>query len=230
MDQDKSQKPKVHTRFTAPDYARAALISIDVQRDFLDDGAFAITGTSAAIPAMRAVLSYFRTHARPIVHVVRLYEEDGSNVDLCRRHLVDGGFVPVRSESPGSQLAPELLPSAAPLDSAVLLKGGFQLLSTSEWALYKPRWGAFYQTSLEQHLRQLGVSTVVFVGCNFPNCPRASIYEASERDFRVVAVKDAISGMYERGVAELENIGVSVVTSDELISGISCESHAVRRD
>ena len=75
---------------------------------------------------------------------------------------------------------------------------------------------AAVKTSLERHLRELGVSTLVFVGCNFPNCPRASIYEASERDFRVVAVTDAISGMYDRGVAELENIGVSVVTSDEL--------------
>jgi nicotinamidase-related amidase len=204
------------SRFTAPDYARAALISIDLQRDFLDNGPFAVTGTSAVIPAICRVVSCFRTRAQPIFHVVRLYEEDGSNLDVCRRHLVDDGSIPVRSGSAGSQLAPELLPSAATLNSAVLLKGSLQLLSTNEWALYKPRWGAFYQTSLEGHLRALGVSTLVFVGCNFPNCPRASIYEASERDFRVVAVTDAISGMYDRGVAELENIGVSVVTSDEL--------------
>ncbi|WP_459872860.1 hypothetical protein, partial [Endothiovibrio diazotrophicus] len=50
--------------------------------------------------------------------------------------------------------------------------------------LYKPRWGAFYRTSLESHLRGLDVSTLVFSGCNFPNCPRTSIYQASERDFR----------------------------------------------
>ncbi len=34
------------------------------------------------------------------------------------------------------------------------------------------------------------------------------MYEASERDFRVVCVEDAISGMYDQGRRELDNIGV----------------------
>ena len=55
-----------------------------------------------------------------------------------------------------------------------------------------------------------------FLGCNFPNCPRTSIYEASERDFRVVVVEDAISGIYERGKEELRNIGVTIATAEEV--------------
>lgn len=82
--------------------------------------------------------------------------------------------------------------------------------------MYKPRWGAFFETPLEDHLRGHGVSTIVFCGCNFPNCPRTSIYEASERDFAVVLADDAISGLYERGRHELENIGVGVMPSTEL--------------
>jgi nicotinamidase-related amidase len=76
--------------------------------------------------------------------------------------------------------------------------------------MYKPRWGAFYDTDLEQHLRESGSNTLVFAGCNFPNCPRTSIYEASERDFRIVLVSDAISGLYDRGIAECRSIGVHV--------------------
>ncbi len=75
-------------------------------------------------------------------------------------------------------------------------------------AIYKPRWGAFHGTRLEEHLRAAGVDTLVFCGANFPNCPRTSIYEASERDFRVVLARDALSGLYERGEAELAGIGV----------------------
>jgi hypothetical protein len=56
----------------------------------------------------------------------------------------------------------------------------------------------------------------VFVGCNFPNCPRTSIYEASERDLQVVAVEDAISGLYPRGVEELRRIGVEVLDAAEI--------------
>jgi hypothetical protein len=86
--------------------------------------------------------------------------------------------------------------------------------------LYKPRWGAFYETSLEEHLRERGASTLVFCGCNFPNCPRTSIYEASERDFRVVLAADAISGLYERGREELTNIGVGLMETAEVVASV----------
>lgn len=42
------------------------------------------------------------------------------------------------------------------------------------------------------------MTTLVFCGCNVPNCPRTSIHQASERDFRVVLAQDAISGLYDR--------------------------------
>jgi isochorismate hydrolase len=77
------------------------------------------------------------------------------------------------------------------------------MLGTEEVAIYKPRWGAFYQTPLEEYLREREVSTLVFSGCNFPNCPHTSIYEASERTFGVVLAEDAISGLYDRGKQEL---------------------------
>ena len=106
------------------------------------------------------------------------------------------------------------------LDAALLLAGRPQSLGAHEVAIYKPRWGAFYRTPLEKYLRERGISTVVFAGCNFPNCPRTSIYEASERDFRVVAIRDAISGLYERGERELLNIGVQLLTAEEVTSSV----------
>jgi nicotinamidase-related amidase len=102
------------------------------------------------------------------------------------------------------------------LDAGLLLDGGVQELGRKEVAIFKPRWGAFYRTPLEEHLRGQGVSTIVFAGCNFPNCPRTSIYEASERDFRVVLVRDAISGLYERGEQELAGIGVRLMSAAEV--------------
>jgi nicotinamidase-related amidase len=87
-----------------------------------------------------------------------------------------------------------------------------------EWIMYKPRWGAFYNTLLEKHLRDLGVNTVVVCGCNFPNCPRTTIYEASERDFRAVLVKDSTSALYDTGLHELKSIGVSLMSTDECMT------------
>jgi hypothetical protein len=60
----------------------------------------------------------------------------------------------------------------------------------------------------------MGEDYTAFAGCNFPNCPRTSIYEASERDFRIVVIDDAVSGLYDRGRAELEGIGVRVMPEE----------------
>jgi nicotinamidase-related amidase len=88
--------------------------------------------------------------------------------------------------------------------------------------MYKPRWGAFYDTKLDQHLRESGSNTLVFAGCNFPNCPRTSIYEASERDYRIILVSDAVSGMYERGIEECRAIGVSVRDASQTLDWLAC--------
>jgi nicotinamidase-related amidase len=97
----------------------------------------------------------------------------------------------------------ELKPSFdTKLDSNLLLSGQLQQIGPKEWIMYKPRWGAFYNTLLEKHLQDLGVNTVVVCGCNFPNCPRTTIYEASERDFRTVLAKDGTSALYDTGLQE----------------------------
>jgi nicotinamidase-related amidase len=208
-------------RYTAPDFHSCALVTIDTQRDVLDGAPLEISGTSAALPRIRQLLEAFRLAERPVVHVVRLYQRDGGNVDPCRRAAVEGGAEILIAGTDGAELAAELLPQAdATLDHARLLSGALQPLGPREVAMYKPRWGAFYETELEAHLHVLGVSTVVFCGCNFPNCPRTSIYEASERDFRVVLASDAVSGLYERGERELAGIGVSLMQSDEIAASV----------
>ncbi|MFE6858257.1 cysteine hydrolase family protein [Nocardia sp. NPDC057668] len=207
--------------YLTPHASSSALVLIDVQRDFYDDDAPArIEGTAAALPAMTELVNLFRRHGRPIVHVVRLYRRDGSNVDVVRRHAVESGAEIAAPGSEGSQIAPELLPGPVELDPERLLAGQFQAVGPGEHVMYKSRWGAFYDTGLEEYLRAGGIDTVVFAGCNFPNCPRTSIYEASERDFRIVLVSDAISGLYPRGADECRAIGVRLRTVAETAAWI----------
>ena len=208
-------------RYTDPIWSASALITIDTQRDTLDGGPLEVPGTSAALPKLHRLLGAFRQHGRPIVHVVRLYKGDGSNVDLCRREAVEQGSKILLAGSLGSELAPELLPQEdVRLEPVFLLGGGVQSIAHREVIIHKSRWSAFYGTPLEVHLAQHRSSTLVFCGCNFPNCPRASIYDASARDFRVVAVEDAISGFRERDRGELLNIGVSVATTEEVVRAV----------
>jgi nicotinamidase-related amidase len=201
------------------------MLTIDVQRDFSLPGApLEIPGTMDAVPRIRRLLDAFRAAGGLIVHVVRLYQEGGSNVDPVRRAAVESGARMAAPGSDGAELLDELKPDPAlRLDAESLLQGKFQRLTDSEFVMYKPRWGAFYGTSLEGFLRERGVDTIVLAGCNFPNCPRTTIYEASERDFRIVAVVDAISGAYDRGIQELRNIGVLALTTDQCLAWFAGE-------
>ena len=205
-------------KFTQPHLANSVLITIDTQNDFTLPGAPAfISGTQDVVPNMLRLLKVYRAHALPIVHVVRLYQRDGTNVDLCRRRLIEEGVSIVIPETEGAELVTALKPDhRIKLDSAKLLSGNFQQIGQSEFVMYKPRWGAFYQTELERFLNNLGCDTLVFCGCNFPNCPRTSIYQASERDYRIVLVKDAISQLYPKGEEEMDKIGVKLMTADSI--------------
>ncbi|MDX3109638.1 hypothetical protein ACIBO5_41075 [Nonomuraea angiospora] len=61
------------------------------------------------------------------------------------------------SEAPYGVLPPD----APPLKAGLLLAGEPQPLGEREVALFKPRWGAFYRTRLEELLRGWGVDTLV---------------------------------------------------------------------
>lgn len=212
----------VHTR---PDYTRAALITIDVQNGTLDGGTFEIPGTSAILPSIGRLCSVFRQTGRPIFHVVRIYTPDAADADRCRRTtLLSGGRLLLKG-STGCRLADALLPDPGiHMHEDLLLAGGVQSIGPDEHLVFKPRWGAFYRTPLESLLRRQNISTLVFCGCNFPNCTRASIYQASERDFRIAAVVDAISTITPPDVVWLENIGVHTVTTETACRHLNTQS------
>jgi nicotinamidase-related amidase len=193
------------------------LITIDTQQDTLDGQPFEIEGTTAAAAALGDLCQAYRAAGLPIVHVVRLYLADGSNAEPFRRDVVRASPV-LRPGTPGRLLAPTL--TTAELDDDALLAGQAQAIGADEWILYKPRWGAFYGTSLEAMLRDRELATIVLGGCNFPNCPRATIFEASERDFEVLVLDDATSGFDERARTELAGIGVTAVTAGEVRSAL----------
>ena len=209
--------------YTTPEPERSALVTIDVQEDFARPGAPGeVRGTWERLPAIGRLLDAYRKRGLPIVHAIRLYLTDGANADLCRRESIEHGHHLVAPGSAGAELCEAIRPPVAPgLDGPLLLSGKLQALARKEWAMYKPRWDAFFETPLEEHLRTLGVTTVAIAGCNFPNCPRATVYGASMRDFRIVIISDAVSRVYDQGLAELRAIGVATMSSQEYLATLS---------
>jgi nicotinamidase-related amidase len=206
--------------FTTPHFESSALLVIDTQVDFLDEGVSPITGTSDRLPEMIRLVETYRSAGRPIVHVIRLYV--GDDVDPVRRAAIRDGAPIVRPGSAGAQIAPSLLPDPdGELDSDALLAGELQMVGPNEAVMWKPRWSAFYRTPLDDHLRDLGIDTVVVAGCNFPNCSRATIFDASERDYRVVVAQDATSQVTADRLADAVELGVCAMSTEAVVSEVA---------
>ncbi len=201
--------------YCVPHKGTAALLTLSAQQDFLRSGSpFRASGAHRVLPALARTVRGFRAQGAPLFHAVRLYRPDGSNVDACRRQAVEEGLRVFMPGTMGVELLDEVRPDAAMrLDAPGLLDGGFQALGEAEWAFYRPRWGAFHDTALETRLRALGITTLVVCGFNFTTALRATIYEASARDFRIVLVSDAIGNGSEAAVQELARIGVYLMPS-----------------
>lgn len=208
--------------YTQPEWDRSALLVIDVQNDFVDEhGALPVAGTREAVGAMTSILDAFRGARRPIAHVIRLYVPGGSDTDLPRRAAIESGLEVVAPGTAGSQIPDELRPGDTALDAEKLLAGQPQQLGPDEIALYKPRWSAFHRTVLHEWLRQRDVTTIVVAGCNLPNCPRATLFDASNHDYRTVLVTDATSQVTEDRLADLELIGTNLATAREVAERVA---------
>jgi nicotinamidase-related amidase len=203
---------------SGPQWNRSALLTIDVQNDFVLPSSTRVFGTLERIPAISRLVQAFRESQRPIVHAVRLYEADGSNAEPCRRRSIreQGSYVVPNSK--GAELVADLNPNPdCHLDSSSLYAGSLQEVGALEWAMYKPRWDAFYATRLEEHLHIHDINTLVVCGCNLPNCPRATLFGASARDFHTFLIQDATSQVTSERLFDLSLIGTIVLDVERTI-------------
>lgn len=197
-----------------------ALLTVDLQRDFaLPDSPVRSSGVGAHTPNIKQLIEGFRAAGKPILHGVRLYRPDGSNVDLCRRGAVEEGLRVLMPGTRGAELWDCIKPSdTVRLDAEALLAGETQEIAPYERVFYKPRWGAFYGTRLQEELGRLGISTLVVCGCNFPTGTRATVYEASARDFRVVVASDAVCDASDEALKELGRLGVYQMSTEACLA------------
>lgn len=208
------------TDYTELHPGRAALLVIDMQSDFID-GVMSVPGTAEVVSALSSVIDAFRRAGRPIVHVVRYYPPGGSDVDTVRRSLIESGARIAVPGTPGTSIPVALTGGREiRLDPARLIGGRFQDVGPAEVVMYKPRWSAFHRTPLHDWLTAADVDSVIVAGCNLPNCPRATLFDASARDYRTGLVVDAVSGVTRERLDDLALIGVNLIATDELTSAL----------
>lgn len=170
------------------------LIIIDMQKDFV-----ALSPLIAqAIPPIQEVLEMFREAELPIIHVIREYEKDLSNVEWVRIDQFKKGNTLVIKGTDGAKIVDELLPEG------------------EEPTIVKSRFSAFFKTGLDNHLKDEKAFTLIITGTQTPNCVRETVMDAISLDYEVILIKECTASqtkeVQEANLKDMENLGVPVLS------------------
>ena len=150
------------------DPGRTALIIGDMQNDFVKDGGtLVVPSARGTIPAIRNLLDLARGSGMRVVFVQDTHADGDPEWEIWGEHC--------REESWGWQVVDELAPRE------------------DEATIRKPRYDAFYGTSLEHLLRLWGIDTLIVCGTVANICVHYTASSAAMRWFKVVVPKDCIS-------------------------------------
>jgi nicotinamidase-related amidase len=206
------------------DTETAALVIIDMQRDFLEPGGFGaslgndVSLLRAAVAPCRDMLGAARRLDLLVIHTREGHRPDLSDApphkvqrgDPDKRIGARGpmGRILVRGE-PGHDIVAELYP----------LPG--------EPVIDKPGKGAFYQTDLELMLRNRAIDTLFVAGVTTEVCVNTTVREANDRGFRCIVLSDCCASYFpefhQAGLAMIKAQGGifgSVAASGPLVGGL----------
>ena len=173
--------------------SEAALVIIDMQRDFIEPGGFGeslgnnVALLSAIVPACQAVLAAWRKSGGLVVHTREAHRPDLSDCPPAKRdrgspRLRIGDVGPMGrilvAGEPGNQIIPELAPRPG------------------ELVIDKPGKGAFYATPLQNLLQQAEVTHLVFIGVTTEVCVQTSMREANDRGYDSLLLEDCTESYF----------------------------------
>ena len=177
---------------------KTALLIIDMQNDFVLEGApMQVQGGLDIIDNVKKVLSLFREHDAPVVHVIRSHDASGEDVEITRKETFSKTPFTVPG-TPGKEVVDALKPLAG------------------EKVVEKKRMSGFFNTSLDAELRSLGVEMVVVAGVQTPNCVRATAFDAVAYNYETYLVEDATAAqtpeIHSSNVLDMKNVGIKIIS------------------
>ena len=170
-----------------------ALVVIDMQRDFAEEGGFGaslgndVSRVTRIVPDVKRLIEGFRAAGLPVIHTMECHRPDLSDLPPAKRNRGaptlrigdDGpmGRILIAGE-PGTAILPEL----APVDGEIVIE--------------KPGKGAFYATPLGDILKDKGISQLVFAGVTTEVCVQTTMREANDRGYECVLVEEATESYF----------------------------------
>jgi biuret amidohydrolase len=188
---------------------RAALLIIDMQRDFVDRGGFGealgndVSLLRKTIPPTQRVLAACRTAGVFVVHTREGHRPDLSDLSPAKkaraRFIGDPspmGRILVRGEH-GHDIIDELKPEAG------------------EPVIDKPGKGAFYATDLDAILKSRNVSQLIVCGVTTEVCVNTTVREANDRGYDCLVLEDCVGSYFP----EFQEAGLAMIKAQGGIFG-----------
>ena len=202
------------------DPAHAALLIIDMQRDFVEPGGFgAALGNDVgqlrgAIAPLQALLAAARAAGLFVMHTREGHKPDLSDLHETKR-LRGRGVTTIGDEGPmgrilvigepGHDIIPELYPVPG------------------EPVIDKPGKGAFYNTELADIVAERGISQLIVCGVTTEVCVHTTVREANDRGIECLVLSDCTASYFP----EFHETALRMVAAQGGIFGWVANSEAV---
>lgn len=202
------------------DPQQTALMIIDMQRDFIEEGGFGqslgndVGLLRAAIAPCQALLAAARKQDMLVIHTREGHRPDMSDAYEAKVHrgspkvkigdVGPMGRILIRGEA-GHDIIPDLYP----------LPG--------EPIIDKPGKGSFYATDLELILRNRKINTLIVCGVTTEVCVHTTVREANDRGFKCLIPSDCCASYNP----EFHAVSLRMFAAQSAIFGWVTESHQV---
>jgi len=175
------------------DPAHAALLIIDMQRDFVEPGGFGetlgndVSLLRAVIPPLQATLKATREAGITVVHTREGHRPDLSD---CPPAKLNRGEPSLRIGDPGpkgrilirGEYGHDIIDELAPADGELVID--------------KPGKGSFYATGLDETLRSAGITSLIVTGVTTEVCVHTTVREANDRGYECLVLSDCVGSYF----------------------------------
>ncbi|MFC1654367.1 cysteine hydrolase family protein [Myxococcota bacterium] len=149
-----------------------ALLIIDMQRDYIEEGApMEVPAGRWIVENIAGEIRYAREKGRPIIFICQSHEKDDPEFEVRPSHAV--------KDTPGAEVIDALEPQAG--DNLV----------------YKNGYSGFFRTDLEKILDELDIDEVFITGVATNTCVLYTAMDAVQRGFGVIVPGPCVAALTE---------------------------------
>jgi nicotinamidase-related amidase len=194
------------------DPARAALLVIDMQRDFVEPGGFGetlgndVSLLRAVIPPLQAALAATRDAGVTVIHTREGHRPDLSD---CPPAKLTRGEPALRIGDPGpkgrilirGEYGHDIIDELAPADGELVID--------------KPGKGSFYATGLDDTLKSKGITSLIVTGVTTEVCVHTTVREANDRGYECLVLSDCVGSYFP----DFQRYGLAMIAAQGGIFG-----------